>query len=79
MIICLIIFASSKENQYLRPFNYVIVDEVDEVLLDEAQTPFVVSSSPNVQSNLYHLADQFVRLLDPEVDYVFKRMINYFG
>lgn len=65
--------ASSKENQYLRPFNYVIVDEVDEVLLDEAQTPFVVSSSPNVQSNLYHLADQFVRLLDPEVDYVFKK------
>lgn len=65
--------AGSKENQYLRPFNYVIIDEVDEVLLDEAQTPFVVSSKPNVQSNLYGLADQFVSLLDKEKDYIFHK------
>lgn len=55
--------ASNIESQYLRPFNYVVVDEVDEVLLDEAEMPFVVSSSPSLQSNLYYLADAFVRLL----------------
>lgn len=31
--------ASSKKGQYLRPFNYVIIDEVDGVLLDEAESP----------------------------------------
>ncbi|WP_251717655.1 accessory Sec system translocase SecA2 [Lactobacillus agrestimuris] len=63
--------ASTKEKQYLRPFNYVIIDEVDEVLLDEAQTPYVVSSSPTVQSNIYGLADKFVSLLNKKQDYVF--------
>lgn len=65
--------ASSKEDQYLRPYNYVIVDEVDDVLLDEAQTPFVVSSSPTVLSNLYKITDNFVKLLEPDKDYVLKK------
>lgn len=65
--------ASNKESQYLRPFNFVIIDEVDQVLLDEAQSPFVVSSRPTVQSNLYGLADQFVRLLDSEKDYEYRK------
>ena len=65
--------AADKENQYLRPFNYVIIDEVDEVLLDDAQSPFVVSSRPTVQSNLYGLADQFACLLDPEKDYEYRK------
>lgn len=64
--------ASNVEGQYLRPFNYVVVDEVDEVLLDEAEMPFVVSSSPNLQSNLYYLTDAFVKLLVVNEDYRFK-------
>ena len=65
--------ATNEEEQYLRPYNYVIIDEVDEVLLDEAQTPFVVSSKPTVQSNLYNLANQFVSLLDEKKDYIFRK------
>src|SRR5699024_12108900 len=49
-----------------------VVDEVDEVLLDEAEMPFVVSSSPNLQSNLYYLTDAFVKLLVVNEDYRFK-------
>lgn len=76
--------AANKEGQYLRPFNYVLIDEVDEVLLDEAQSPFVVSSSPSLQSNLYNLADQFVRLLAKNRDYKIQRdsqlvWLTYFG
>ena len=52
--------ATRREDQYLRPFNYVIIDEVDAILLDEATSPFVVSSMPMVQSNLYQLADAFI-------------------
>lgn len=61
--------ATRKEDQYLRPFNYVIIDEVDAILLDEATSPFVVSSTPIVQSNLYNLADKFIHTLQPKVDY----------
>lgn len=61
--------ATSKEGQYLRPYNYALIDEVDDVLLDEAQSPFVVSASPTLQSNLYNLADQFVRILQADIDY----------
>ncbi|KEK14308.1 preprotein translocase subunit SecA [Limosilactobacillus reuteri] len=65
--------ASRKEDQYLRPFNYALVDEVDAVLLDGAESPFVVSSAPRVQSNLYQLADDFVTQLVPKLDYKVRR------
>ena len=61
--------ATRREDQYLRPFNYVILDEVDAILLDEATSPFVVSSMPMVQSNLYQLADAFIHILQPKIDY----------
>lgn len=61
--------AIRREDQYLRPFNYVIIDEVDAILLDEATSPFVVSSMPMVQSNLYQLADAFIHILQPKIDY----------
>lgn len=36
------------EDRFLREFYYVIIDEADSVLLDGAQTPLVISSSPRV-------------------------------
>lgn len=68
--------ASRKEDQYLRPFNYALVDEVDAVLLDGAESPFVVSSAPRVQSNLYHIVDEFVVQIVPKLDYQVKRKEN---
>lgn len=65
--------ATSKDEQYLRPYNYVIIDEVDEVLLDEAESPFVIASQPKLQSNLYNLADRLVKLLKVKRDYVLKK------
>lgn len=61
--------ATSKSKQYLRSFNYVIIDEVDSVLLDTAQTPLIISGSPRVQSNLYNLANTFIKTLKQEEDY----------
>ena len=57
------------EDRFMRPFNYVIIDEADSVLLDSAQTPLVISGSPRVQSNLYELADFFVTTLIEGRDY----------
>ncbi|MDO4633734.1 MAG: accessory Sec system translocase SecA2 [Eubacteriales bacterium] len=62
---------SSREDRYLRPFDFVIVDEADAVLLDAAQTPLVISGMPKVQSNLYDSVDFFVTTLKDE-DYQIK-------
>ena len=59
----------STEDRFLRPFNYIIIDEADSVLLDSASTPLVISGSPRVQSNLYESADFFVRTLREDEDY----------
>ncbi|MHA6603170.1 accessory Sec system translocase SecA2 [Aerococcus urinae] len=61
--------ADSRDQQYLRDFYYVIIDEVDSVLLDSATSPLVIAGSPRVQSNLYALADAFVVSLDDREDY----------
>ncbi|MFC4241964.1 accessory Sec system translocase SecA2 [Gryllotalpicola reticulitermitis] len=59
----------TSEEKYLRPFNYVLIDEADAVLLDLAQMPLVISGSPRVQSNLYPLADEFVATLRDGIEY----------
>lgn len=61
--------ATDQKGQFLRPFNYAVIDEVDDVLLDQAESPFVVSSAPTLQSNLYQMADHFANLLEPHRDY----------
>ncbi|MCK1239322.1 accessory Sec system translocase SecA2 [Streptococcus uberis] len=63
--------ADSAAKQFLREFNYAIVDEVDEVLLDSAQTPLIISGSPRVQSNYYNVANTFITTLEEVRDYKF--------
>ena len=58
------------ENMVQRPLNYALVDEVDSILIDEARTPLIVSGANAVEtSQLYHMADSFVKSLDKE-DYI---------
>lgn len=59
----------SKEDRFMRDFYYVIIDEVDSVLLDSASMPLVISGSPRVQSNLYGITDFFVTTLVEDVHY----------
>ncbi len=61
--------AASREEKFLRPFYYCIIDEADAVLLDSATTPLVISGAPKVQSNLYEIADYFVSALEKDVDF----------
>lgn len=64
--------ASSADKKYMPEFNFVIVDEVDSVLLDSAQTPLVISGSPRVQSNFYGIIDTLMTTLVEGQDYIFK-------
>lgn len=58
-----------KEQMVQRPLNFAIIDEVDSILIDEARTPLIISGQAAKSTELYHIADTFVKTLKPEEDY----------
>ena len=52
-----------------RDLHYAIVDEVDNILIDEARTPLIISGQAQESSDLYSKFGQLVRRLSPERDY----------
>lgn len=71
--------ASSEDKKYMPEFNFVIIDEVDAVLLDSAQIPLVISGSPRVQSNFYEIIDTLMTTLVEGQDYIFKEEKKKYG
>ena len=61
-----------KENQTQRGHNFVIVDEVDSILIDEARTPLIISGHGNKSDELYGrantLVSKFKRFVIKEMD-----------
>ena len=54
-----------KEQMVQRGHNFAIVDEVDSILIDEARTPLIISGQGNKSTEMYDIADRFVRTLRP--------------
>ncbi len=52
-----------KENMVQRDLHFAIIDEVDSVLIDEARTPLIISGSGSKSTELYKVADMFVKKL----------------
>ena len=52
-----------------RELVYAIVDEVDNILIDEARTPLIISGQAQESSDYYRSFAQVVRRLTPERDY----------
>jgi preprotein translocase subunit SecA len=52
-----------------RPHNYCIVDEVDNILIDEARTPLIISGASEGSAEVHIRAAQFAKTLRPETDY----------
>lgn len=58
-----------KEERVQRKLNFVIVDEVDSILIDEARTPLIISGEGEKSTDFYKVADHFVKTLVKEEDY----------
>ena len=56
-----------KQELVQRGHNFVIVDEVDSILIDEARTPLIISGKGEDSSKLYEMADYFVSTLRRQV------------
>ena len=50
-------------EQVQRGHSFAIVDEVDSILIDEARTPLIISGQGDKSTQLYDMADAFVRKL----------------
>ena len=59
------------EDRVQRPLNFVIIDEVDSVLIDEARTPLIISGGQMKSANLYIDADRFVKKLKENNGYLY--------
>ena len=53
----------TKENMAQREHNFVIVDEVDSILIDEARTPLIISGPTNHNMQDYVRADKVAKAL----------------
>ncbi len=49
-----------------RPFNYAIVDEVDNIFIDEARTPLIISGPTDDTTDLYRRIDKLIPRLGPD-------------
>jgi preprotein translocase subunit SecA len=56
--------ALNLSDVVLRPFNYCIIDEVDSILIDEAQTPLIISNSIPTPIEKYIVAAEISDYLD---------------
>ena len=53
----------------LRPFNYCIIDEVDSILIDEAQTPLIISNNIETPVDKYLVASEITDYLELNIHY----------
>ena len=53
----------SKNERVQRGFNYVIIDEIDSILIDEARTPLIISGDAKDTTEYYVEIDEFVKSL----------------
>jgi preprotein translocase subunit SecA len=61
--------ALNLNDLVLRPFNYCIIDEVDSILIDEAQTPLIISNNIQTPIEKYILTAEITDYLDLNTHY----------
>ena len=65
----------SLEEQVQRR-NYAILDEVDNILIDEARTPLIISGMAEGDTRRYYLADRVARKLEKDKHFEIKEKEN---
>ncbi len=57
------------DQRLQRGRHFAIVDEVDSVLVDEARTPLIISGEGDKSTEMYQVANTFIRNMKREEDY----------
>ena len=61
--------AKEKSLTVQRDLNYVIIDEIDSVLIDDAGTPLIISGGTKNSSDLFNIVDMVVKTLKATTNY----------
>nr|WAJ58002.1 preprotein-translocase subunit a [Guinardia striata] len=61
--------ALNLKEVVLRPFNYCVVDEVDSILIDEAQTPLIISNTVDTSIDKFIVAAEIIEYLEVNVHF----------
>jgi len=62
--------ALNLKEVVLRPFHYCIIDEVDSILIDEAQTPLILADNLETSVDKYVIASEIVDYLESNIHYI---------
>ena len=54
------------DDMVQRPFNFAIVDEVDNIFIDEARTPLIISGPAEDAAEMYLRVDKLIPMLEKE-------------
>ena len=65
-------YSTDSQVQLVRGLNYAIVDEVDNILVDEARVPLIISGPVMHQSEKYYMANNIAKALTAGRDYEVK-------
>jgi preprotein translocase subunit SecA len=57
--------ADSMESKAQRGHGFGIVDEVDNILIDEARTPLIISGQPEQAADLYYKFAKLAKIMEP--------------
>ena len=68
--------ARNIEDRVQGPKYFVIVDEADSILIDEARTPLIISTSTDVANDYYRKFVSIVQKLQPEKHYIVDEKSN---
>ena len=68
--------ARNIEDRVQGPKYFVIVDEADSILIDEARTPLIISTSADVANDYYRKFASIVQKLQPEKHYIVDEKSN---
>jgi preprotein translocase subunit SecA len=60
---------NSLDQTVQRELNFAIVDEVDNILIDEARTPLIISGAGQESTEMYSKFARWATRLKPETDY----------
>jgi preprotein translocase subunit SecA len=63
---------SWKEEQVQGPLVYAIIDEIDNILIDEARTPLIISGRAHDDVSKYPVADKLARQLQRDLHFELK-------
>lgn len=60
----------NKEDKVQTDLYYVIIDEIDSILIDEARTPLIISLPDKIDSNIYLRINNIAKLLNNKTDFI---------